>query len=869
MSILFPTYKAITKSLALLTMALTTQGTVVHAQPNPIQSDTKTPLKAEKTPTPPSITPPVDIQNLLGTFCVDCHGPDSAEGEVRLDTLQGSPRKDQLTLLNRVQDQLFFGLMPPEDHEQPPEEAQTQLSKWTRETLQTYDASELDEKLSYPSYGNYLEHDQLFDGTVRDAPYTPSRRWLISPSIFEERVTGVFGLEGRDLENARQNGFYGVTNPFVLPDHSGVRDYDLGTLDGGHLLVMLDNAKWIASKQITAALIKKGELTPEKFPNPKDRWYPRVTAKEFEQVILLDSPPTDELLVAAIERQFASVLQRSPTESEIQKYLTLTRSSIAAGGNTVGIRQMLVSVLLESEFLYRIEFGSGETDAHGRQLLDPWEASFAISYALGDRGPDATLLQSARDGKLLTAADYRREVVRLLDDQDYYRGAIGQSWGSRDKIPPSVTSHPKLVRFFREFFGYPAALKVFKDLKRSSGFYVNPGRGSNQTPGHLVNEADRVVRGIIEQDQSVFERLLTTERFYLYHNRDNETGAKMIDDWREAYEALKNTNWRDDPDRVVADHEDLIKTLLDPRGITGRSKARHDNSLIRFMNHFEHTFGNGNRPFTTLPWAHGNHYWHSPIYSLPRTPGREKYGNQDDFDYEPVQPYAMPNRKGILTHPAWLVAHSGNFQTDPIRRGRWVREKLLAGRVPDLPITVDAQIPDHPDLTLRERVEVATMDTACWKCHRKMNPLGMPFECFDDFGRYRQLESLEHEDSLIKRMPGNEADVYRTKPVDTSGHLTGTGDESLDGAVTDVFDMIDRLAQSSRVRQSIIRHAFRFYLGRNEMLSDSKTLIDADQAYLESGGSFRAVVISLLSSDSFRYRKLGTAETIASHTSVN
>jgi hypothetical protein len=47
-----------------------------------------------------------------------------------------------------------------------------------------------------------------------------------------------------------------------------------------------------------------------------------------------------------------------------------------------------------------------------------------------------------------------------------------------------------------------------------------------------------------------------------------------------------------------------------------------------------------------------------------------------------------------------------------------------------------------------------------------------------------------------------------------------------------------------RVRQSIIRQAFRFYLGRNEMLSDSKTLIDADLAKVQSGGSFRAVIVA-------------------------
>jgi hypothetical protein len=91
--------------------------------------------------------------------------------------------------------------------------------------------------------------------------------------------------------------------------------------------------------------------------------------------------------------------------------------------------------------------------------------------------------------------------------------------------------------------------------------------------------------------------------------------------------------------------------------------------------------------------------------------------------------------------------------------------------------------------------------------------------------------------------------------VNTTGYLRGTGDEKLDGPVHDALDMIDRLAKAERVRQSIIRHAFRFYMGRNEMLSDSETLIAADKAYLESGGSFKAVIVSLLTSDSFIYRK--------------
>jgi hypothetical protein len=128
-----------------------------------------------------------------------------------------------------------------------------------------------------------------------------------------------------------------------------------------------------------------------------------------------------------------------------------------------------------------------------------------------------------------------------------------------------------------------------------------------------------------------------------------------------------------------------------------------------------------------------------------------------------------------------------------------------------------------------------------------MNPLGYAFETFDDFGRWRDQETMEG----LPKQGGR----YQTRPVNARGLLDGTGDASLDGEVTDAIDLIQRLAKSRRVQQSFIRHAFRYWMGRNEMLSDSKTLIAAEKAYMENGGSFRAMLVSLLTSDSFLYRK--------------
>ena len=56
------------------------------------------------------------------------------------------------------------------------------------------------EKLRYPHYGNLVDHDLLF-GEGACPLVTPSRRWLVNPQIFYERVMDVFKLEGETASN--------------------------------------------------------------------------------------------------------------------------------------------------------------------------------------------------------------------------------------------------------------------------------------------------------------------------------------------------------------------------------------------------------------------------------------------------------------------------------------------------------------------------------------------------------------------------------------------------------------------------------------------------------------------------------------------
>ena len=473
-----------------------------------------------------------------------------------------------------------------------------------------------------------------------------------------------------------------------------------------------------------------------------------------------------------------------------------------------------------------------------------------------DQSPDDELVQAAKNGKLNSKEDYRREVLRILKKRDVIY-VVDPILLDKNYADNTTDTAIRKLRFFREFFGYPKSITIFKDEKRFGG-----DRLGNAT-SRLLSETDRIVEHILEKDKNVFEELLTTEKFFVYHDGDNERMQAASDRIKRIYNHFKDLDWQNFKKEDLLDHREFLKEVkmrsVDPDRLDARNRQGTTIQLFKkSMKTITARLDKGQKeaaPYD-LYRGYGNDFMNG--YNVA------KFFNfsLDNWDYQTIQPAKVANRKGLLTHPAWLIAHSQNTETDPVIRGKWVREKLLAGTVPDVPITVDAAVPEDHHKTLRDRLASVTETDYCWKCHQHMNPLGYAFESYDDFGRFRSQESLEHPENLIKAGPeqrGNHLidtrDTFKTLPTDSTGHLEGTGDQSLDGKVKDAIDLAQRLAQSRRVRQSIIRHAFRYFMGRNETLSDSKTLMDAEMAYRENEGSFDAVIVSLLTSDSFVYRK--------------
>ena len=129
--------------------------------------------------------------------------------------------------------------------------------------------------------------------------------------------------------------------------------------------------------------------------------------------------------------------------------------------------------------------------------------------------------------------------------------------------------------------------------------------------------------------------------------------------------------------------------------------------------------------------------------------------------------------------------------------------------------------------------EQRTAPAQCQACHESLNGIGFGFESFDAAGAHRTIES--------------------TLPIDDSGVLLGTDvDGPFDGAVQ-LSQMLDR---SSDVKQCATRQWLRYAFGRAIDPAEQPLLDAWTSAFTASGGDVRSLLVSIVTSPTFRFRKV-------------
>lgn len=218
------------------------------------------------------------------------------------------------------------------------------------------------------------------------------------------------------------------------------------------------------------------------------------------------------------------------------------------------------------------------------------------------------------------------------------------------------------------------------------------------------------------------------------------------------------------------------------------------------------------------------------------------YGREDLKRNGRTDPYRFDSerRAGLLTQPGLMALLANANQSSPIRRGVWVREQLLCQHLPAPPQNQMITPPDpDPNATTREKFRQHTANPQCAGCHELIDPIGFGFEHYDSLGRWRRRDS------------GHE--------VDATGRLADVPKASLEGSFEGAVELSERLEKSKAVRHCLASRWFKFAMGRAPSTSEKCSLYRVRRAFVESGGDFHELLITLATSNAFRYRRVATS----------
>ena len=195
----------------------------------------------------------------------------------------------------------------------------------------------------------------------------------------------------------------------------------------------------------------------------------------------------------------------------------------------------------------------------------------------------------------------------------------------------------------------------------------------------------------------------------------------------------------------------------------------------------------------------------------------------------------VPGRGGILTQGSVLTM--GGDQASMVTRGLFVLHELLRGVVRDPPPGVDTTpVPTKPGLTQRGVSMARLAKASCSGCHAKFEPLAFGMEKFDGLGTYRQED--KHGNRL--REDGKVLFPGRSGPV---AYKTST-------------ELMDLLATSTRVRETLTWKVVQFAMGRPLGARDARMVTEVHLASQKAGGTYQSLVTSILLSDLVRRRHL-------------
>jgi len=195
-------------------------------------------------------------------------------------------------------------------------------------------------------------------------------------------------------------------------------------------------------------------------------------------------------------------------------------------------------------------------------------------------------------------------------------------------------------------------------------------------------------------------------------------------------------------------------------------------------------------------------------------------------------------RAGLIAHASVLAINSNGIDSNPVKRGVWLLERILDDPPPPPPPNVPSLGADGESLiglTLREQIEGHRNKRACISCHQKIDPWGLALEGFDASGAAREGIAVEGGEDI------------RIVPVDASTELPGG--YRIEGA-GELGEYL--LEQRERdLMRGLVRHMMTYAVGHELDILDEQEAEEITEMFRTSGYNLKHLVLAIVQSDSF------------------
>ena len=704
---------------------------------------------------------PANTKLFLDTFCARCHNADQTEGDVRLDRVSD----DDVELFGRIYEQLSSGQMPPDDEQQPTSAERTRIASHFLGLAKL--------SSSPPTAGLRRLNKREYSNTVRDL--LGLRDGIFDPGklIYKDEVTEGFDTDSHSLvtsnellleylqaaQSSLQQALFSFESEKPEPTtikvntakmKGGSRRYETKSRNAYVFRVGKSKIRDGSS----ASLIKipgRYRITVTASAIDKDRYSVPFAPVNSAPVLGVGTVSGDRSSVSefdSFEKTFPLKYDQEQTfqvERRIdQGFYPYLRFVNGSAKPITQIRSNLRRKKITKKEAQGPFVGPGiritKFEIEG-PFFDQWPPESVRTTIGSNTIPDledetARLFLLGRFAKRAFRRRVSREEMAIWEKYLNDRHAVNKNWPEAIiETMTAMMASPDFL-YLREDEG---ELDAYQMANRLSYFFW-----STMPDAQLFSLAES---GKLKDPQFLKRQVAQM----LDDPRSERFSRSFVDQWL----ALDTLGTMPPDSKLFRFYNSSLESAMLSETRLFFRHVLEDNRSVREFIDSDYTFLNGSL---------ANLYDISGKSGGGKVKRRKKRGlkKSGKTESEKLTLTKLPEnsgRGGILGHASVLTLTSNGVETSPVERGVWVLEHFMGTPPPPPPEEVPALVPDlNGAQTVRQMLEKHRSDTACMKCHRRMDPLGFALEAYDPVGRFRTKYSKRQKVSTQGRFKGQTFD---------------------------------------------------------------------------------------------------------------